>query len=287
MNIRLPITVALLFVIWSLTACASFSPRGSHTPGVYHQVKSGETLWSIAQTYQVKVKELADANQIQLPESLEAGRVIFVPGARFPVADQPGATKEPGRVVRPPAQAPPAVVTPEEARPGPVEPEKSSTVKPREEVSAGKDDATRPPPKTLSQIPRAVDKDQPPLDKKRFIWPVKGEIRSRFGPQPGGMFFNGIKIAAREGTPVVAAASGQVIFSSNLKDFGETILLRHEDNFATVYTNLGSRLVKVSDQVKIGEQIGVMGGAERGGEAILNFEIRYRNKAHNPLLFLP
>lgn len=271
-NLLLCLILSLLFF-----ACATPATKSPTQPGVYHQVKAGETLWSISQAYQVKVQELALVNQITPPESLEAGRVIFIPGARAPLDVVPQTPKDQVSISRPAPSPPPAPSAPDDVRPG----------QPREEAVAAKEDPVKPPPRTLSQIPRTREDDALPIDKKRFSWPLKGELRSRFGVQPGGMFFNGIKIAAREGSPVYAAAGGTVIFSSTLKDYGETIIIRHDEQFATVYTNLGSRLVKLSDQVKSGEQIALLEGAERKGEAILNFEVRYKNKAYNPLLFLP
>ncbi|MGZ6226373.1 MAG: murein hydrolase activator EnvC family protein, partial [Syntrophales bacterium] len=125
------------------------------------------------------------------------------------------------------------------------------------------------------------------FDKERFIWPVKGKVRSRFGFQRDGTYNNWITIAAKEGAPVVAAANGTVIFSNSLKDYGETIIIKHQDNFATVYTNLSGRMAQVDDKIKKGSRIAFLGKTEKKGEASLRFEIRHKNKARNPLFFLP
>jgi lipoprotein NlpD len=102
------------------------------------------------------------------------------------------------------------------------------------------------------------------------------------------MYYNGITIAAEEDMPVFAAAKGTVIFSGPLKDYGETIIIKHEDHYATVYTRLGQRKVKLDDRVKQAEMIGYVGkGEEKGGGHRFNFEIRYHNKARNPMFFLP
>ncbi|MDP2269068.1 MAG: M23 family metallopeptidase [Deltaproteobacteria bacterium] len=101
------------------------------------------------------------------------------------------------------------------------------------------------------------------------------------------MFFNGIKIAAAAGAPVVAAADGAVIFSAPLKDYGETVILKHDNDYATVYTQLGERLVKRDERLKKGDKIATLGRSAMKGEALLNFEIRYKNTARNPLFFLP
>jgi len=101
------------------------------------------------------------------------------------------------------------------------------------------------------------------------------------------MVNNHIRITARDHAPVVAAATGTVIFSAPLRDFGETIIIKHDQQFATVYTHLGNRSVKADSRVKKSEVIGLAGKSEKKGEGYIDFEIRQNNKAKNPLLFLP
>jgi lipoprotein NlpD len=112
-------------------------------------------------------------------------------------------------------------------------------------------------------------------------------VKTSFGIQPNKTYHNWIKIVTVAGKPVKAAASGTVIFSSPLKDYGETIIIRHEKEFATVYTHLKKRNVKIDQNVKKGEVIALVGQKDKEGNAYLNFEIRLRGKARNPLFFLP
>ncbi len=138
---------------------------------------------------------------------------------------------------------------------------------------------------STTRTDRAVENAEK-TKRKKLQWPVKGRVVMRFGPQPNGMYSNGVRIAAREGTPVVAADGGTVIFSAPLKDYGETVILRHDDSYATVYTNLGSRTVNADEKVRPGARIGSVGRDERTGSGALHFEVRLKNKACNPLLFL-
>jgi lipoprotein NlpD len=137
--------------------------------------------------------------------------------------------------------------------------------------------------------PREGDEkaDQIQFDKKRFIWPVQGKVVSHFGIQPSRMYYNGIRIAAAEGTAVQAAADGHVIFSALLKDYGETIIIQHDGQYATVYTHLGIRTVRVENRIRKGDRIAFLGKADHQEEPYLHFEIRHKNKARNPLFFLP
>jgi len=121
--------------------------------------------------------------------------------------------------------------------------------------------------------------------KGKFMWPAKGKVISTYGPQPNGMFYNGIRIEIKKETAVLAASTGHVIFSAFLKDYGETVIIKHSNDYATVYTHLTRRLVKVDQLVKRGESIAMIAPSP-GGASFLDFEIRYRNKAKDPLLFL-
>ncbi|NPU86465.1 MAG: peptidoglycan DD-metalloendopeptidase family protein [Syntrophaceae bacterium] len=163
---------------------------------------------------------------------------------------------------------------------------RSAAVKPGGEPEHAKDVAPAAKGKPPAAGTTSGDEKPEKEKRKKLQWPVKGRVLTRFGPQQNGMYSNGVRIAAREGTPVVAAEHGTVIFSAPLKDYGETIILRHEDSYATVYTNLGSRLVNADDKVRAGARIGSVGRDERAATGVLHFEVRVKNKACNPLLFL-
>jgi lipoprotein NlpD len=62
------------------------SPRGEGTAavekaGVYHVLRSGQTLFALSRAYRVPVDELEEANRITDPSTIPAGTPIFVPGA--------------------------------------------------------------------------------------------------------------------------------------------------------------------------------------------------------------
>jgi lipoprotein NlpD len=149
--------------------------------------------------------------------------------------------------------------------------------------------AVSPPPKKPEPAPKAEEpQGQIRIDKGRFMWPLKGPVITRFGIQPSGMKYNGIKIAAKEGAPVQAAAAGTIIYASYVKGYGDTIIVKHDENYTTVYAYLKSSVAKKDDRVKKGEKIASVGPSEEpGGEPHLYFEIRERNKARNPQFFLP
>ena len=152
-----------------------------------------------------------------------------------------------------------------------------------------RDRAAAEPPKKPEPAHRAEDpQGQIRMDKGRFAWPVRGPVITRFGIQPSGMKYNGIKIAAKENAPVQAAAAGTVIYASTVKGYGETVIVKHDENYTTVYAYVKNTVAKRDGRVKKGEKIASIGPAqEPGGEPYLYFEIREKNKARNPLFFLP
>src|SRR5208283_2850605 len=91
---------------------------------------------------------------------------------------------------------------------------------------------------------------------RQFQWPVsQGVVSSGFGIRNGAMH-DGVDIAAPVGTPVLAADSGVVIFSGTLHGYGNTVIIRHDDSYATVYAHNERNLVAEGARVSCGQQIG-------------------------------
>lgn len=268
-------TLLLLLIILFISACAAHFKESVRVKGVYHCVKSGETFWRIARSYNIDIQDLAEINNITDLTLIEVDSVIFIPGAERVIdIDIPVIISKPSLEQK-------------------VIPTKNtiSSTKKKNEISSTKKKTPAKRDITSKKVYRTKQKTKQrtklSFDRKRFIWPVKGKVVSRFGIQPNDMKYNGINIAAREGKPVVAAASGTVIHSSLLRYYGNTIIIKHRDSYATVYAYLKSRRVKVGDSVKKGQQIALLGKPENNSKPYLYFEIRRKNKARNPLFFLP
>lgn len=321
----------LLILLLPLIVTNSYGLKPGKLKGVYHRVKKGETLYSIARAYRVHIQDLAEVNNIDDTNRIEMDQVLFVPDATEVVEDimlllrmqDPAARRNKQatgeRLISriPPGGDSPSVrgrmpetesiVPPEAVSSGlPQQPSGSAVEEPSETLApaappTGQDAVS---PKESVPFPRqapsksgagTLNKEPPQADvpgkvqfeKKRFIWPVKGRVISQFGVQPNGMYHNWISISAKDMAPVIAAASGTVIFSAELKDYGETIIIKHTDNFATVYTHLKVRKVLLDDSVRKGESIALVGRLGKEENVYLNFEVRHQNRARNPLFFLP
>ncbi len=122
--------------------------------------------------------------------------------------------------------------------------------------------------------------------KYGLAWPVEGRITSPFGPR-GGSFHDGLDISAPLGTPILAAASGEVIYNGALRGYGNIVILRHRDGYATVYAHTQKNLVQEGEVVRRGQAIARVGQTGRASGPHVHFEIRKDNLARNPLRYLP
>jgi len=192
------------------------------------------------------------------------GGMIYQPGQAPTSLRLPG--QKPAPVV---AEAP--VARPVEIAPPPSPPPSSlAAAQPPQEVAAV------PPPKPVEPEPA-------PRSSGRFLWPVKGKVVSGYGPKPDGMHNDGINIAARKGTPVVAVDNGVVAYAGNeLRGFGNLLLVKHPDGFITAYAHLDRIDVERGASVKRGQAIGTVGQTGSVTSPQLHFELRKGSQAVDP-----
>jgi len=145
-------------------------------------------------------------------------------------------------------------------------------------------------PLNLAGSKAATDKTPPEKIISRpglFSWPVRGKIIEEYGIY-GGIKHDGINIKAAEGSPVKAAQEGTVAFSGVLEGYGNTIIIEHKENYATVYANNQANLVTQGQPVTKGQKIAEVGGsAGSKPQPYLHFQIRCDNKPRNPRFYLP
>lgn len=120
----------------------------------------------------------------------------------------------------------------------------------------------------------------------RFDWPVAGELSSKYGWRRGRPH-QGIDIAAPKGRPVKSARGGHVIYAGNgVRGYGNMVVVRHMDEFASVYAHLSSVDVRKGQFLPKGALIGRVGKTGHATGPHLHFEIRKDRIPVNPLLYL-
>jgi murein DD-endopeptidase MepM/ murein hydrolase activator NlpD len=118
-----------------------------------------------------------------------------------------------------------------------------------------------------------------------------GYISSMFGnrtdPFTGrAAFHKGVDFAGREGSDVVAVASGVVIWSGDRYGYGQMVEINHGNGYVTRYAHNSENLVAVGDTVKRGEIIAVMGSTGRATGPNLHFEVLHNGRVVNPLSYV-
>ncbi len=118
--------------------------------------------------------------------------------------------------------------------------------------------------------------------------PVNGKVISKFGkyiePDSGvSNFRNGIEIQSKRGAPVRAVFSGQTIYSSWLKGYGNVIIISHGKNFYTVYAHAEELFRSKGEPVETGEVIATVGDSGSMNGPSLYFEIRHQGTPVDPL----
>ncbi len=120
-----------------------------------------------------------------------------------------------------------------------------------------------------------------------YNWPAKGTLTSGYGWR-WGRLHKGIDIAGPIGTPILAAAPGEVIFAGwNSGGYGKLIKIEHPDSSVTLYAHNNKIMVTKGQKIRQGQQIAEMGSTGFSTGPHLHFEIRANgNSAVNPMAFL-
>lgn len=239
-----------------------------------HVVQPKETLYSVSRQYRINVRDLAAANGLTLSSGLQIGQRLSIPngpvraqrtaalgGPLVPALPKKAAKTSPARVaVAQPILLPvPALAAPAQNPSAKVQPVSS--------------------PGTLAEPPSR--------SARQFRWPVRGRLISRFGPQTDGGRRDGVNISVPEGTSVKAAENGVVAYAgSELKGYGNLVLIRHSGDWVTAYAHNSQILVERGDTVKRGQIIAKAGKTGSVSKPQVHFQVRKGAKAVDPLIYL-
>lgn len=119
----------------------------------------------------------------------------------------------------------------------------------------------------------------------RFSWPVKGQIVKFFGEKSHTITNSGLEIKTAAAT-VIASDRGKVVFCDYINGWGKTLILKHKDNFYTIYANLENISVKNGIYVKKRDIVGKVACGKNTANRILHFEIRKQHLPQDPLSYL-
>ncbi|MBP5856918.1 peptidoglycan DD-metalloendopeptidase family protein [Marivibrio halodurans] len=262
-----------------------------------YQVRAGDTVYGVSRDFGVSMNELVRVNGIEPPYTIKVGQRLLIPGqvsrqasaATSPTtADSPspregtspGGDPTAAEIARRAAEA----LDEENAAPATPPPR----VAPDRPFRMAEDGQPRPrlkpeaPRRTLASVAQP-----PPRAASTFLRPVEGRVVSRFGPKGKGLHNDGMNIAAPRGTAVRAAENGVVAYAgTELKGFGQGVLIKHADGYMTFYAHNDAVLVSRGQRVARGQTIARLGSTGNVDTPQLHFQVRKGRQALDPEKYL-
>ena len=270
-------------------------------------IGAGENVNVIANRYGVPVSAIVSANGLSSAAQAAPGRQVIIPvynasgsqsaalqpasqgqgKLRFVDTSKTAAMKQ--------AEAPKQHIRPGQAL-AKAEPLSSRQVQPIKTAKAEVQPVAQPKVSAPAPQPMAPVAKQEPVQPVKepeqtaslpaggtadFRWPARGRVISGFGGSGGN---EGINIAVPEGTPVKAAESGTVAYAgSEVKGYGNLVLIRHDNGFVSAYAHNGEISVKRGDKVKRGQVVAKSGQSGNVTSPQLHFEIRKGSTPVDPV----
>ena len=250
-----------------------------------YQVKPGDSLYVIARANKVPFMELQQVNGITDPKKVMPGTTLKVPAGTVAVAEVQSTAGE----LKPTAVAPVVAASTEAALVAPrvtQQPAQPTIINSGTPVAATgtavKGD------KIAAAAPQAVPQAAvQAASSTRLRWPANGKIIAGFGGRPDGTHNDGINLSVPLGTEVHAAENGVVAYAgSELKGYGNLVLVRHDNGWVTAYAHNDETLVKRGDKVKRGQVIAKAGKTGTVDQPQVHFELRQGSKPVDPTPFM-
>ncbi|UTO29182.1 peptidoglycan DD-metalloendopeptidase family protein [Bartonella harrusi] len=256
-------------------------------------VQSGDTLLSIARQIGISVEALKLANGIS-NNSIYIGQVLMIPSNRTSIASstrnddwaapttgysrQSQVTPSTKRKKVLPIDKTPEISLPFEKRNGSNLKQNTSKQMKQSKHDTGFSD-------TITNTDNVITPQSTGISKMR--WPVRGRLLSQFGQKKGTTINRGIDIAVPEGSSVKAVENGVVIYASDgLKELGNVVMIRHEDNIITIYGCNSKLVVSRGQRVRRGDEIAKSGISGNVKTPRVYFEVRKNSIPVDPTKYL-
>ncbi|NLV82367.1 MAG: peptidoglycan DD-metalloendopeptidase family protein [Synergistaceae bacterium] len=254
---------------------------------IHYLVKEGDSLWTIANKFDLKVDTIVGSNKLSDINILKIGSQLRIPNqdgvfvkidkninmAEF--ADKYGSTRDAVYFANKLNEKSKISIGQEIFLPGGA-------------IASNKDEQQKV--KKRPGISRMA-KTRATTTAQRIGWPVFGRISSSFGwrRSPFGKrrrFHTGIDIRAPRGRNIVAASNGRVVHSGWMGGYGKTIVIAHPSGISTLYGHCSSLVVCNGTTVRKGQLIARVGSTGRSTGNHLHFEVRRGGSPVNPMSYL-
>jgi murein DD-endopeptidase MepM/ murein hydrolase activator NlpD len=237
-------------------------------PAGSYAVAQGDSLYKIAKNHGISVVALKAANGLGDDGKLKIGQPLKIPAQGEAVAAAPKANVD---MIQTSAAGQNAKL---------LKPKLVEEAKVKEYTPPKADAVTAEADQDDSAAPNATG-----IGKLR--WPVRGRTVTGYGQRNAGVVNDGIDISVPEGTPIKAAENGVVIYAgSGLKEFGNTVLVRHANGLVTVYGHASELKVKRGQTIKRGQELAAAGRTGNATAPKLHFEVRKDSAPVDPSGYL-
>ncbi len=274
--------------------------------GNSYVVQSGDTLYKISVANQVSVRDLVAINQLKSGDRIYVGQSLMLPakpGGLGRLTAQKQLEAQPGsgfgiQNTQNTAAAPLASLGRNLSVPKPVRKpdaiqvgaQVAAVTTPTASAAAKVTAAPTPAKATAAPASQVAKKDSSAPAKAKganLMWPVRGQLLQTFGLKSGGVKIDGITIAVAEGEPIKSAGDGMVMYAgSALADFGQLLLIKHDNGLITAYAHNKSISVSKGQRVTAGQVVALAGQSGNADRPQLHFQVRENGKPVNPLPFL-
>ncbi|WP_121629897.1 peptidoglycan DD-metalloendopeptidase family protein [Tropicibacter alexandrii] len=246
---------------------AAQGKTGAGVEPIRHKVARGETAFTIARTYSISPRALAEWNGLDSAFTLREGQFLLIPPA------DPTAVAAAAPVAQP-GNGSPTPPPPSAAQPLPVD----ETPAPAAVETAALPKADAPAAKPAAPV-ADIGQDKAKNTDAPMLMPVSGSIIREYAKGRN----EGIDISAAAGTPVKAAASGQVASISTTAEGVKFLLIRHPGDLITVYTHVDDISVAKGDAVSRGQTIARVRSST---PSFLHFEVRKGFESTDPMPYI-
>jgi len=208
-----------------------------------HLVQKGETLYSIARTYNVSLDEILLTNKIEDPSRIKAGYNLVIPSK---IKEKKEYKVEKGDTLY-----------------GVAKKHDVSINELLKENNFNKDSVIKVG--QIIKIPAESNVNTQIADKgktssqnnlnnySQYYWPVQGEMKELSGKLQGS------KILAKYGESVYSVSSGKVVWEGPYRGFGRVIFIESISGYIYVYGGNDKTNVIVGDSVEPGFELGKIG----------------------------
>ena len=257
--------ITLLIFACFLTTNVAFASTKAW--GLWHRVRKGDTVWGIANKYQVSVRSVLRANQIRSARRLHVGKKLFIPGVvpsqqidgtwhRIKSGDTLWALAKKHRV------SVKSLMSANNLK-------SATKLQVNETIFIPHSGATGF--SSPLRIPLVMTSDYGyrwhPIHKKR-------------------RFHHGIDFRVKTKYRVYASKAGKVVRAGWYGGYGNVVVIEHTGGYTTWYGHLSAIRVKVGQKVRHGRVIGLSGRSGHATGPHLHFEIRWKGKSVHPANYI-